>query len=59
MGYLEDLASDTGNVATATSKAGVYAVSVLFVPVLELALMAWLITKIVEAPKRLLRRGDE
>lgn len=54
MGYLEDTAKATGEVAKASTKSAFAAVSILAIPLLELVLLAGLVIAIVDIPRRLL-----
>ena len=56
--FLYETVRDSGKIATSTSKAAFRATTLMVIPLLELALMAFIVVALIRLPKVLLNRGE-
>lgn len=57
-GYFDQVASETGATAATFTRASFRAGAILFVPVLEVALLSLMILGLIALPARLIGRGE-
>jgi hypothetical protein len=58
MGFIEQTVKESGDVAEATTKSAIRAVSIMAIPLLELVILTGVVILIIDLPARFIKRGE-